>query len=278
MAARVGFWMVFGVVMRDFLSEMGLISHARAAALDEVSLDARAHHRPFPPVLDVEGFGLIAEIKFSAPSVGTLQAHADPIDAAIQRAQAYASAGAAAISVLTEPTRFGGSIEHLAAVVDAVQIPVMRKDFLVDPAQVLEARAYGAAGVLLILRMLDDARLDQMMALANELGMFVLLEAFDREDLARAHRYPDALVGLNSRNLETLDVEASRFETLVSAFPEGVPKVAESGLASMEDIQHIARLGYDMALVGTALMRAVDPAQMVSEMTAVGREASCTST
>ena len=264
--------------MSDFLSEMGLISHARAAALDEVSLDARVHHRSSPPELNVHGFGVIAEIKFSAPSAGILQAHDDPISAAVKRAQAYALAGASAISVLTEPTHFGGSMEHLKAVVDAVDIPVMRKDFLVDPAQVLEARAYGAAGVLLILRMLDDARLDQMMALAKELGMFVLLEAFDDGDLSRASRYPDALVGLNSRNLATLDVEPSRFETLLSAFPKGVLKVAESGLGSLEDIQQVARLGYDMALVGTALMKAEDPAKMVSEMTTAGREASCTST
>ena len=196
----------------------------------------------------------------------------------MKRAQSYESAGAAAISVLTEPTRFGGSMEHLSAVVDAVEIPVMRKDFLVDPAQILEARAHGAAGVLLILRMLDDARLDQMMALAKEFGMFVLLEAFDREDLERAHRYPDALVGLNSRNLVTLEVESSRFETLFSAFPKDVRTVAESGLGTVEDIQRVARLGYDMALIGTALMMADDPARMVSEMTAAGREASCTST
>ena len=264
--------------MGDFLSEMGVISHARAAALDEVSLDARAHHRPSPAPLDVQGFGLIAEIKFSAPSVGTLETNADPIAAAIERACRYEAAGAVAISVLTEPTRFGGSMEHLSAVADAVRIPVMRKDFLVDPSQVLEARAFGAAGVLLILRMLDDARLDQMCGLAEELGMFVLLEAFDKEDLARAHRHPSTLVGLNSRNLATLDVESSRFESLVSAFPHGVRKVAESGLGDVEDIQRVARLGYELALVGTALMRAKDPANMVSEMTAAGREASCTFT
>ena len=264
--------------MGDFLSEMGVISHARAATLDEVALDAKAHHRASPTPLDVEGFGVIAEIKFSAPSVGTLQTHADPIAAAIERARRYETAGAVAISVLTEPTRFGGSVEHLSAVADSVQIPVMRKDFLVDPAQVLEARAYGAAGVLLILRMLDDARLDQMCSLAEELGMFVLLEAFDQEDLARAQRHPNSLVGLNSRNLATLNVESSRFESLVSAFPNGVRKVAESGLSNVEDIQRVARLGYELALVGTALMRAKDPATMVSEMTAAGREASCTFT
>jgi len=264
--------------MSDFLSEMGLISLARAAALDEVSLDARAHHLPSPPPLDVRAFGLIAEIKFSAPSSGTLRDHADPVTAAVDRARSYEAAGALAISVLTEPTRFGGSLEHLSAVSEAVEIPVMRKDFLVDPAQVLEARAYGAAGVLLIVRMLDDARLDQMVALARELGMFVLLEAFDGEDLSRMERHRDALQGLNSRNLSTLDVEMSRFEEHVDAFPDGVCRVAESGLETVKDIQRVAQLGYDLALVGTALMKSDDPARLVRDMTAAGREESCTST
>ena len=264
--------------MSDFLSEMALISHARAASLDEVSLDARAHHRPAVSNLSVKGFGLIAEIKFSAPSVGVLRTDHDPIAAAVERARSYESAGAYAISVLTEPTRFGGSLEHLAAVADAVRIPVMRKDFLVDPAQILEARAYGAAGVLLILRMLDDARLDQMVELANELGMFVLLEAFDSADLERASQYPRALVGLNCRNLRTLAVEPERFERHVGAFPEGVLKVAESGLETVEDVRRIAELGYEMALVGTALMRADKPEQLVAAMIAAGRDASCIST
>ena len=264
--------------MSDFLSEMALISHARAGSLDEVLLDARAHHRPAPPTLKVEGFGLIAEIKFSAPSVGVLQADRDPIAAAVERAISYESAGAGAISVLTEPTRFGGSLEHLAAVADAVQIPVMRKDFLVDPAQILEARAYGAAGVLLIVRMLDDARLDQMMELADELGVFVLLEAFDSEDLGRASRYPKALVGLNCRNLRTLAVEPARFSDHIDAFPGDVLKVAESGVETVEDIRRIAELGYEMALVGTALMRADEPEKLVAAMIAAGRDASCIST
>ena len=257
---------------------MALISHARAAALDEVSLAARVHHLAVPPYLDVDGFGLIAEIKFSAPSSGVLRSAGDPLQAAVARARAYEAAGALAISVLTEPTRFAGSMEHLQAVAEAVQIPVMRKDFLVDPVQILEARAHGAAGVLLIIRMLDDARLDQMMDLADELNLFVLLEAFDAEDLQRAARYPRALVGINCRDLTTLAVEAGRFEEHIEAFPDRVCKVAESGLATVEDVRRVAHLGYGMALVGTALMKSDEPAQMVADMTEAGRRASCTST
>jgi indole-3-glycerol phosphate synthase len=255
---------------------MGVLSHARAACLDEVALDALAHHRSPPPELDTDRFGLIAEIKFSAPSSGVLQAHTDPVGAAVERALKYEAAGAHAISVLTEPTRFGGSIEHLTAVSAAVQIPVMRKDFIVDPAQVLEARAHGAGGVLLIIRMLDDVRLDQMMDLAHELGLFVLLEAFDGDDLKRAGRYPGSIVGLNCRDLRSLQVDVSRLETLQNSFPDGVCRVAESGLSCAEDARKVALMGYGLALVGSALMRSDDPTQLVADMTAAGREASCT--
>lgn len=258
--------------MTDFLSEMGIVSHARVACIDEVALDALARHRPLPPELMMDRFGLIAEIKFSAPSSGVLQSHPDPVAAAVERARAYEQAGALAISVLTEPTRFGGSLTHLAAVAEAVDIPVMRKDFLVDPAQVLEARAHGAGGVLLIIRMLDDVRLDQMTALAHELGLFVLLEAFDGDDLNRAARYPRSIVGLNCRDLSTLQVDVGRFQALQDAFPEGVCRVAESGIASPEDARSVASMGYGLALVGSALMRSDDPKQLVADMTAAGRE------
>ena len=263
--------------MSDFLYEMGVLSHARAALIDEVAMDARAHHRPRPSQLDTSQFGLIAEIKFSAPSAGVLQSHDDPVAAAVKQALAYEAAGAVAISVLTEPSRFGGALEHLVAVAEAVDIPVMRKDFIVDPAQILEARAHGAGGVLLIVRMLDDVRLDQMMALAQELGLFVLLEAFDEADLLRTAQYPGAIVGLNCRDLATLDVDVDRFETLKHAFPAGVHRVAESGLAQPDDARRVAELGYGLALVGSALMRSDDPTALVGKMTAAGREALCTS-
>lgn len=252
--------------MSSFLMEMGVLSAARAAALDPIKLDAKAHHLPSPPVIDLDGFGLIAEVKFSTPSEGVLDAPEDPIQAAVSRARVYAEAGASAISVLTEPTRFGGDIAHLAAVSEAVDVPVMRKDFLVDPVQVLEARVHGAAGVLLIIRLLSDPRLDQMVELADELGMFVLLEAFDEDDLRRAARFPGAMVGLNCRDLSTLGVNVDRFKTLSDAFPPNCIRVAESGLRSAEDVHHVATLGYRMALVGSALMNASDPGELVKTM------------
>ena len=256
--------------MSDFLMEMGVLSAARAAVLDSVALDAKVHHLTSPPTINFDGFGLIAEVKFSTPSEGVLVNPLDPISAAVSRAKIYASAGAAAISVLTEPTRFGGSLSHLAAVAEAVDVPVMRKDFLVDPVQVIEARAHGAAGVLLIIRMLSDARLDQMVELADELGMFVLLEAFDEDDLQRAARFQGVMVGVNSRDLNTLGVDSSRFKSLIEAFPADCIRVAESGLRGADDVRDVAALGYQMALVGSALMSADDPGAMIESMR-VGR-------
>jgi indole-3-glycerol phosphate synthase len=156
----------------------------------------------------------------------------------------------------------------------------MRKDFLVDPVQVDEARAAGASGVLLIVAMLDDTGLRAMLDRSLELGMFVLLEAFDREDLVRMRRLLapadlDAassgrlLFGVNSRNLRTLAVDADRLGDFVADLPRG-PRVAESGLATAEDAERVARYGYSMALVGTALMRSADPAGLIGAMRSAG--------
>ena len=158
---------------------------ARAAVLDTVALDAKDTHAQTHWPSSGTGLGSLLRSSSRRPR-GAPDAPLDPVQAAVSRAEVYAQAGACAISVLTEPTRFGGDLTHLAAVASAVDVPVMRKDFLVDPAQVLEARVHGAAGVLVIVRMLSDARLDQMVELAHELDMFVLLEAFDEDDLSRA--------------------------------------------------------------------------------------------
>ncbi len=252
----------------SFLDEMARTSAARAAAAAPVSeLRARIANRETAPILHLEGFDLIAEVKRKAPSVGALDLSVDPAT----QAAAYARAGAAAISVLTEPERFGGSLEDLTEVVRAVDVPVMRKDFLVDPVQILEAAAYGAGGVLLIIRMLDEARLEEMIHAAREYDLFVLLEAFDEADLARAPAETE-LLGLNCRDLGTLQVDPSRFPLLASAFPEGCVPVAESGLDDEEDAAAVAALGYEVALVGSALMRAEDPEAQAAAMIAAGRE------
>ena len=184
------------------------------------------------------------------------------------------------LSVLTEPTRFDGSMQHLedaAALLTPLGVPVMRKDFLVDPYQIAEARAAGAGGVLLILRMLPRAQMTEMLAAAAEHGLFVLLEAFDAADLedARellANRGADpVLVGINSRDLQTLAVVQQRFAALAPLLPADYVCVAESGVATAADAGAMRRLGYRMALIGTALMKHDDPARLLAEILQASR-------
>ncbi len=270
--------------MPDFLSQMARSSASRAAkakrAESETDLRNRAANRPPPPPLQLHAscFDLFAEVKRVAPSAGVLADSDDP-EVVIKQADSYVRGGAAALSVLTEPEMFCGSLDDLAVAARAVPVPVMRKDFLVDPYQVFEARAAGAAGVLLILRLLDDARLGEMIDAASEAGLFVLLEAFDAGDLGRAgDRVPifnkhdiQTLVGLNARDLTSLEVDNQRLADLAGAFPKGVPRVAESGLATPEDAGRMAALGYQVALVGSALMRADDPSKLTAAMIDAGR-------
>lgn len=233
---------------------------------------------PRPPLMKVSdnGFDIIAEVKKTSPSAGRLSSENDA--ALIDRALVYANAGAAAVSVLTEPTRFGGELSHLeviAAALRPLNVPAMRKDFLVDVYQVWEAAAAGAGGVLVIVRVLDDATILQMLDAAARTGMFVLLEAFDVDDLRRVQPFlnghDNVLVGLNSRDLETLAVDTSRFAALAAAFPRDCLRVAESGIATAADARAVADAGYRFALVGTALMRAGDPAELIAGMLAAAR-------
>jgi len=261
-----------------FLAEMERTSRARVQALGSdarraLARRARESAPPRPLRLDPRGFDLVAEIKRRSPALGSLAAEDEPALAA--RARAYAAGGAAALSILTEPTRFDGDLAHLELVRAAVELPLMRKDFLIDPAQVLEARAHGADGILLVTRMLDDARLAELLACAREHGLFVLLEAFDEEDLARmpAPVVGDALlVGVNTRDLATLAVRPERTLALAPKLPHGFPAVAESGIEGPTDVRAAVRAGYTLALVGTALMRAPEPARAAAELVAAGRE------
>lgn len=267
----------------SFLARMaeGSLARVRAARglQSEAELLAACREAPSSPPLRLGRFELIAEIKRHSPAEGAL---ASKVDVAA-RARRYALAGAAAVSVLTEPERFGGSLEDLrtaAGVLHDEGIPAMRKDFLVDPWQVLEARIAGASGVLLIVAMLDDAVLAEMVATAREHGLFVLLEAFDEPDLERAARQlpgapggPPVLVGVNTRDLRTLAVDPGRLARLAPCLPGGVPAVAESGLHTPADAAAAAALGYGVALVGTALMRAADPCALLAAMHAAGIEA-----
>jgi len=271
----------------DFLEGMAASSRERSHAAQSLTsqddLLARALDTPEPPQLVASpgGFDLIAEVKLRSPAVGMLKGGDENVGA---RVTSYASAGAAAISVLTEPTRFDGSMEHLRLAAKALaplRVPAMRKDFLVDPYQVIEARTAGAGGVLLILRMLPRSQIEAMIEQALDLKLFALLEAFDEKDIelaaaltekyARESQRIELLVGVNCRDLVTLKVVPGRLEALANLLPTNAPRVAESGVGNGEDARRVAAAGYDLALVGSALMTAPDPRAMAAEMLEGGR-------
>lgn len=260
--------------MSDFLAEMAEASVDRVRGLDVAAIEERARSAPPPVPLDVapKGFDVIAEVKLASPSEGRLVEEEDQV---APLARAYARSGAAAISVLTEETRFEGSMPHLEAVATAVDVPVMRKDFLVDPVQVLEARAAGASGVLLIARMLPAALLVEMTDLGLALGMFVLVEVFEASDLETAVKVfdRDVLVGVNCRDLASLEVDIRRFASLAPHLPDHLPAVAESGISGVEDVTTVAELGYRAALVGSSLVSDPEPAAKLEQLIDAGRGA-----
>ena len=215
-------------------------------------------------------FDLIAEVKPRSPSEGLF-----PERSPAETALAYETGGAAMISVLTEPSEFGGSIEMLQDVAAAVSIPVLAKDFLVDPIQVYEAREAGADGVLVIVRILSAESLIEILDAISDSGMFALLEAFDHDDLGRIRNVmagrANLLAGVNCRDLDTLEVIPERHVTLAADIPGDFVTVAESAIVAPGDVERVAGCGYRAALVGSALMRTDDPAILVSEMVAAGR-------
>jgi indole-3-glycerol phosphate synthase len=274
----------------DFLAAMARSSHERVvqarAMTPQTQLAALVSALPDAPRLSLSrrGFDLIAEVKLRSPAAGQLKAGNEDI---VARVGAYAEAGAAAISVLTEPSRFDGALSHLTQAVSALaghipamRVPVMRKDFLVDPYQVFEARLAGAGGVLIILRMLDRVQIEALLEAVSQLRMFALLEAFDEEDLVlaaqlvREHReHATLLVGVNCRDLTTLKVVPGRLEALAPILPRAVPRVAESGVSSAADAARLAAHGYDVALVGSALMQAGEPLALAAALLTAGRDA-----
>lgn len=221
--------------------------------------------RPFHAALRCSGGRgprLIAEVKGSSPSAGTIRAEFDP--AAIART--YAAAGASAVSVLTDARFFAGADEHLVRVRGSVEIPILRKDFTVDPYQVYEARAIGADAVLLIAAVLDRGTLADLGALAAELGMAALVEAHSEAELDAALAVRAPLVGINNRNLDTLETSLEVTRRLRPRVPPGVTVVAESGIEHRHDVEEMKRLGVDAILVGTALMRSADPGARIREL------------
>ena len=217
------------------------------------------------PVLDVlpslqsSKLSVIAEVKRSSPSKGALAEILDPADLAIS----YQAGGATAVSVLTESRKFGGSLADLAAVRSAVNIPILRKDFMVDEYQIFEARAYGADIILLIVAALSDLQLSEYFALAKSLGMQVLVETHTLDEVERALLLDPEIIGVNARDLTTLKIDLDAFDRLATAIPHGIVKVAESGISSLQDVISYRNSGAEAILVGEALVKDGDPAQMI---------------
>ena len=224
------------------------------------------------PALDAEsvlrrpGLSLIAEVKRASPSKGVLSDIPDP--AAL--AGSYAEGGASAVSVLTEGRRFGGSLDDLDAVRRAVDLPVLRKDFLVSAYQVWEARAHGADLVLLIAAALTDPELSSLLAEAGELGMTALVEVHDEVETQRAVDAGASVIGVNARNLKTLEIHPDTFSRLRPLIPDQCVTVAESGIAGAADAAAYAEQGADAVLVGEALVRTGDPRSAVAAIVAAG--------
>lgn len=222
--------------------------------------------RSFSAALDQPGLQVIAEFKRRSPSAGRLGGDLDP---AI-RTEQYVAGGAAAISVLTEPHFFDGSLQDLEVVRATVDVPVLRKDFTLDPVQVWEARAAGADAVLLILAIVDDATAHDLLAVARDAGVDVLVEAHTVAEVQRAVELGAPMVGVNNRDLETFVTDLATAERAASALAGVAVTVAESGVSNPEGAARMAAAGYDAILVGEALVRSDDPAALVDALRRAG--------
>lgn len=211
------------------------------------------------PSLQSSKLSVIAEVKRSSPSKGALAQISDPAALALS----YQTGGATAVSVLTESRKFGGSLADLAAVRSAVNIPILRKDFTVDEYQIFEARAYGADIILLIVAALSDLQLSEFFTISKSLGMQVLVETHTLEEVERALLLDPEIIGVNARDLTTLKINQNAFNELAIAIPAGTVKVAESGIASLADVISYRNSGAEAILVGEALVKDGDPAQMI---------------
>ena len=248
-------------------SAAALELHKQMHPLHEVERAARLREpaRNLAHALRSNGVSVIAEIKKSSPSKGMFNRRFEPI----KLASAYVAGGASAISVLTEPRYFGGSLGILQRVVYALgddRPPILRKDFIVEPYQVFEARACGADCVLLIVALLDGRLLRELLQLSHELGMYCLVEVHNKAELDRALENGALIIGVNNRDLQTFNVDLKTFEQLRPRIPEGYIVVSESGIHGREDVERLRTVGVDAVLVGEALMTADDVGAKLEEL------------
>lgn len=239
---------------------------ARRMPLSQLHEQLEKAPKPIEVYFPISEMSVIAEVKRKSPSKGDLANIPEPAKLALQ----YESAGAAAISVLTEQRRFNGSLSDFDAVRKEVRIPMLRKDFMVDEYQFYEARAHGADMVLLIVAGLSKSQLADYFALASELGMQSLVEVHTNDELEAAMEISPKIVGVNSRNLKTLEVDASVFKELIPRIPAELSKVAESGISSRSDVLYAQEAGANVILVGEALVKAGDPTKSLPEL--LGRQ------
>lgn len=218
--------------------------------------------RGFEQALAAQGRAIVAEVKKASPSKGLIRADFDPVAIAVR----YADCGARAISVLTEERYFLGHLDYLARIRESVDVPLLRKDFIVDAYQLYEARAYGADAVLLIVAILTDAELTELMWLAEELNLSALVEVHSGDELDRALNAGARIVGVNNRDLRTFHTTLETTEQLAPRAPRGVLVIAESGIDTIADIERLERGGVRAFLVGETLMRASDPGAKLAEL------------
>lgn len=234
-------------------------------------LERRANAAPVPPPFGSRrqdgAIGVIAEVKRRSPSAGAIHEALDPVT----HARAYEAGGAVAISVLTEPAHFGGSLDDLRRVAAAVSLPVLRKDFLLEELQLVEARAAGAAAVLVIVRILEPHRVRSLVRAARDLGLATLVEVHSAGELEVALSAGATLVGVNSRDLDSFTIDRDAADRLLAQVPVAVVAVAESGIADRRDVERAARVGADHVLVGTAVARLDDPREAVRGLAGVPR-------
>jgi indole-3-glycerol phosphate synthase len=236
------------------------------AEVEADALAAPAAHDALAALAPADRVKIIAEVKRASPSRGSLAEIRDPAGLAVS----YQTGGASAISVLTEQRRFGGSLDDLRDVRAAVEVPVLRKDFIADPYQVLEARAAGADIVLLIVAALDQPVLAELYRLIGELGMTALVEAHSAAEVDRALEIGAQLVGVNARDLTTFQLDRDLFGTLAGSIPSGVIRVAESAVTSPADVAHYREAGADVVLIGEALVTGDDPVTTLESFLAAG--------
>jgi len=250
----------------------GVLEEQKARQLSAAEIDERTSRigivrDPLASLLK-SSFSIISEVKRSSPSKGELAAISDPAALAAE----YARGGASVISVLTENRRFGGSLEDFTHVRNHISLPMLRKDFIVNEYLVRESRAYGADLLLLIVAALDGEKLQELYALGTSLGMHVLVEVHNEAELERALAISPEIIGVNARNLKTLDIDMSAFSELIPKIPGEIYRVAESGISTLEDVILARQSGADAILVGETLVKSGSPRQVISEFLSVGKD------